>query len=284
MLGADDPLAALATIVRGYASVSIRSRRRDRGAVRAERHAARRERVHRRRTSGGSDPTTSISTSARRAIRRTLPRLAAHSVRARRRPCCATRPDSTRRRQASASRTWLTRQRAHVRAGARRRSARRTPTIVLDLSVASPLVSGDPTRERGAGAHERAFARDARARACALRSAATTSRACSTSRRCSRWRRRPIDERRTIHLGLDLFCRRGHAGARAAAPAWCTRSPTTGVAQDYGPVIILRHTTDDGTRVLHALRPSEPRVARRARSRPRHRRAANSSRRSARRT
>lgn len=56
----------------------------------------------------------------------------------------------------------------------------------------------------------------------------------------------PADEPRTVHIGLDLFAPAGsvvcapldgevHAFADNAAP------------QDYGPVIVLRHTTDDGT-------------------------------------
>src|SRR5262249_13392969 len=56
----------------------------------------------------------------------------------------------------------------------------------------------------------------------------------------------PADERRTIHIGLDLFAEAGtpgfaplagtvHAFADNAAPC------------DYGPVLVLRHETDGGT-------------------------------------
>ena len=49
-------------------------------------------------------------------------------------------------------------------------------------------------------------------------------------------------ERRTVHLGLDLFAAGGHAGVRAArgtVHAFAdNRAPL-----DYGPVIVLRHTT-----------------------------------------
>ena len=57
---------------------------------------------------------------------------------------------------------------------------------------------------------------------------------------------RPTDEHRTIHIGLDLFAA---AGTPVFAPldgTSCTRSPTTRPPQDYGPVIVLRHETDDG--------------------------------------
>ncbi len=55
----------------------------------------------------------------------------------------------------------------------------------------------------------------------------------------------PLDERRTIHLGIDLF----------AEPGTPVHAPWEGVVHlagdnlqplDYGPVVILRHTTDEG--------------------------------------
>ena len=57
---------------------------------------------------------------------------------------------------------------------------------------------------------------------------------------------RPIDEHRTVHLGMDLFVPAGSA----------VHAPLDGVvhcvvenaaAKDYGPLIILRHETADGT-------------------------------------
>jgi 4-aminobutyrate aminotransferase-like enzyme len=56
----------------------------------------------------------------------------------------------------------------------------------------------------------------------------------------------PTDEHRTIHIGLDLF-------ARAGTPVFAPLAGTihafadNAALQDYGPVIILRHETDDGT-------------------------------------
>ena len=53
-------------------------------------------------------------------------------------------------------------------------------------------------------------------------------------------------ERRTVHLGIDLFCRAGTT----------VHAPLDGVVQfaennrgelDYGPVLILRHTREDGS-------------------------------------
>ncbi len=56
---------------------------------------------------------------------------------------------------------------------------------------------------------------------------------------------RPTDERRTVHLGIDLF----------VEPGSVVRAPIEGVVhtlsnntapQDYGPLVILRHETDTG--------------------------------------
>lgn len=53
------------------------------------------------------------------------------------------------------------------------------------------------------------------------------------------------DERRTVHMGVDLFA---DAGVGVCAPLTGTVHAMANLAnpQDYGPVIILRHTTDDG--------------------------------------
>ena len=55
----------------------------------------------------------------------------------------------------------------------------------------------------------------------------------------------PARERRTIHIGLDLFAPAGtpvHAPFDGIVHAFADND----VEQDYGPVIILRHVTDDG--------------------------------------
>jgi 4-aminobutyrate aminotransferase-like enzyme/Ser/Thr protein kinase RdoA (MazF antagonist) len=57
---------------------------------------------------------------------------------------------------------------------------------------------------------------------------------------------RPTDERRTVHLGIDLF----------VEPGAVVRAPLAGVVellannrapQDYGPLVVLRHESDDAT-------------------------------------
>jgi len=56
----------------------------------------------------------------------------------------------------------------------------------------------------------------------------------------------PTDERRTLHLGIDLFA---PAGMPVAAPLDGTVHAVADnrARHDYGPVVILRHATDNGT-------------------------------------
>lgn len=56
----------------------------------------------------------------------------------------------------------------------------------------------------------------------------------------------PTDERRTIHLGVDLFAAAGTA-VNAPLDGSVHAFANNASAQDYGPVIVLRHETDDGT-------------------------------------
>ncbi len=115
--------------------------------------------------------------------------------------------------------------------------------VVLDLSVGSPLVSGDarendaaPLQERilqatGGGA-ELAVGRYGEARVLY-----TSGLFASDAG--------PEGERRTVHLGMDLFA---PAGSPVCAPLASTvhAYADNAAPQDYGPVIVLRHETDDG--------------------------------------
>jgi len=121
---------------------------------------------------------------------------------------------------------------------------RTEPSLVLDLSVTSPLVSAEPTEN----AEPLLTARVTDAmRAAAVRVAIgryDEPRLLYSSPLFA-GDEGPFDERRTIHLGLDIFA---DAGTPICAPL---RGTVHGFADnrallDYGPVIILRHTTDDG--------------------------------------
>ncbi|HEX5475830.1 MAG TPA: aminotransferase class III-fold pyridoxal phosphate-dependent enzyme [Vicinamibacterales bacterium] len=116
--------------------------------------------------------------------------------------------------------------------------------IVLDLSVASPLVEGDPranAEPRLTPRLEMATTAPGRAGAVAI-GRYGEPRLLYTSPLFGT----PLDEPRTIHLGIDLFAPAGtsvfvplagvvHAFADNAA------------ALDYGPVVIVAHATDAGT-------------------------------------
>lgn len=120
----------------------------------------------------------------------------------------------------------------------------RTPSIVLDLSVDSPLLSGDPAQnaeplltQRVAAAMREsnvklAIGRYDEARLIYAAPAFENGNG-------------PYGEHRTVHIGLDLF-------AAVGTPVF---APLDGVVyafadnkspQDYGPVIVLRHETDRG--------------------------------------
>ena len=120
---------------------------------------------------------------------------------------------------------------------------RTAPSLVLDLGVSSRLLGADPAAaETGAltrtifGAMERAGAAVAVGRYDEARLLYSSELFGSDVL---------IDERRTIHLGIDLF----------VAPGATIHAPLDGVVHvlannsaplDYGPLVILRHTTGDG--------------------------------------
>ena len=122
---------------------------------------------------------------------------------------------------------------------------RSRPCLVLDLSIASPVISGDERENAEPKLTRRVFD--------AIHAAGVeigvgrydeprllyTSSFFAGSGEL-------LDERRTVHIGLDLF-------AEAGTPVY---APLDGVVHafadnhaplDYGPLIILRHETDEGT-------------------------------------
>jgi 4-aminobutyrate aminotransferase-like enzyme/Ser/Thr protein kinase RdoA (MazF antagonist)/murein DD-endopeptidase MepM/ murein hydrolase activator NlpD len=120
---------------------------------------------------------------------------------------------------------------------------RTEPTEVLDLGVASPLVSGDPGENVEAKLTPRidAVMRDAGVRIAVGRY--DEPRLLYTAPFFGG--PRPESERRTIHIGLDLFAA---AGTPVLAPldGIVHAFANNAVPQDYGPVVILRHETTDG--------------------------------------
>ncbi|MGE0126473.1 MAG: aminotransferase class III-fold pyridoxal phosphate-dependent enzyme [Blastocatellales bacterium] len=138
---------------------------------------------------------------------------------------------------------WL-RANAHTFASVLLGDPRAEPCLVLDLSVGSPLISGDERENAEPKLTRRIFeAIDAEGVKIGI-GRYDEARLLYTS---------PLfasggaltDERRAIHLGIDLFAETGapihapiegevHAFARNAAPL------------DYGHVIVLKHRTPDG--------------------------------------
>jgi 4-aminobutyrate aminotransferase-like enzyme/Ser/Thr protein kinase RdoA (MazF antagonist) len=140
---------------------------------------------------------------------------------------------------------------------------RAEPCIVLDWSVGSPMVDGDPAARdephltpRVFGAMRDAGVRVAVGRYDEPRLLYVTPLFGGSARL--------TDERRTVHLGLDLFT---DAGAPVYAPLAGTVHAFSDNANplDYGPVVILRHETGDGTEFFtlygHLSRESLRRLA-----------------------
>jgi 4-aminobutyrate aminotransferase-like enzyme/Ser/Thr protein kinase RdoA (MazF antagonist) len=119
------------------------------------------------------------------------------------------------------------------------------PSLVLDLSVAGPLVSGDERDNAEPRVSERVLAamREAGVRVAVGRYDeprllyVTPAFAAGDG---------TVDEHRTVHLGLDLFM---EAGSPVYAPldGEVHAADEHRIRLDYGGVIVLRHRTDDGT-------------------------------------
>jgi len=120
----------------------------------------------------------------------------------------------------------------------------KAPSLVLDLSVSSPLVDGDPTENAEPQLTARIFGEMKRARVDVSVGRYDEPRLLYVAPAFTGTR--PTDEHRTIHIGLDLF---GPAGTPVFAPLAGTVHLFADNAAylDYGPVIILKHETDDGT-------------------------------------
>jgi 4-aminobutyrate aminotransferase-like enzyme/Ser/Thr protein kinase RdoA (MazF antagonist) len=118
------------------------------------------------------------------------------------------------------------------------------PCLVLDLSVGSLLLGADPKatettaltqtvfKEMEESGAEVGVGRYNEARLLYSASAFATGD-------------HPTDERRTIHLGIDLFVKRGSAIHAPLEGTVCCAA-NNAAEQDYGPLVILQHATDEG--------------------------------------
>jgi 4-aminobutyrate aminotransferase-like enzyme/Ser/Thr protein kinase RdoA (MazF antagonist) len=242
MLRADDPLETSAHVVRGYIEVApLREVELEAlfglSAMRLVMSAC--IAAHQLRLR----PDNAYLDISQAAIRRTLPALAripfalATAVL---RDAAGLEPART----GDSVRSWLVRQRSTF-APVMPFDARTDPALVLDLGVASALVSAEPGENTEALLTARIAEAVQKARASITIGRYDEPRLLYSSPLFA-GSDGPLDERRTIHFGLDIFADAGtpvHAPLRGTVHA----SAYNPASLDYGGVVILRHQTDDGT-------------------------------------
>jgi len=125
---------------------------------------------------------------------------------------------------------------------------RAAPSVVLDLSVGSTFLGADPTAANAENLNQSIFHTLTNANASVGIGRYNEARLLYTSPLFGA-SEKPTDERRTIHLGLDLF----------SAPGTPIRAPLDGIVHavaintaplDYGPLVILRHTAGNSLEFL----------------------------------
>jgi 4-aminobutyrate aminotransferase-like enzyme/Ser/Thr protein kinase RdoA (MazF antagonist) len=122
--------------------------------------------------------------------------------------------------------------------------ARTAPSLVFDLSVGSTFLGADPGAAETPALTEKIFQEMKSAGASVGIGRYDEPRLLYTSPLFSATDN-PTDERRTIHLGIDLFL---ETGTPLRAPLdGVVHTVANNTAQlDYGPLVILRHETGDG--------------------------------------
>jgi 4-aminobutyrate aminotransferase-like enzyme/Ser/Thr protein kinase RdoA (MazF antagonist) len=116
-------------------------------------------------------------------------------------------------------------------------------SLVLDLGVGSLLVGADPAASETPALTETIFSAMRRA---GVRVAVGRYNEARPLYRSPLFGsvEDPVGERRTIHLGMDLFVEPGSA-VRAPLDAVVEVLANNRTPQDYGPLVILRHSTSD---------------------------------------
>ena len=124
------------------------------------------------------------------------------------------------------------------------RPLRELPHVILDLSVGSPWLGADPASAETSRLTEAIFSERKRAGAAVAVGRYAEPRLLYSSPLFGA-SANPTDERRTIHLGIDLFVEAGtplHAPLAGTVHALANNR----AALDYGPVVILRHAQAEG--------------------------------------
>jgi 4-aminobutyrate aminotransferase-like enzyme/Ser/Thr protein kinase RdoA (MazF antagonist) len=144
--------------------------------------------------------------------------------------------------QSEALRKWLIGS-AHPAASVLDVDLRTAPSLVFDFSVGSTFLGADPAVAESAELADRTFAEMRRAGASVGIGRYDEARAIYTSKLFGA-SENPTDERRTIHLGIDLQVAPGSA-VRAPLEAVVHGVANNTAPLDYGPVVILRHSFPD---------------------------------------
>src|SRR6266566_5018126 len=118
------------------------------------------------------------------------------------------------------------------------------PSVVFDLSVGSTFLGADPGAAVTPAVTEKIFHEIKRAGAVAGIGRYDEARLVYTSRLFGA-SGNPTDERRTIHLGIDLFVEPG-TPIRAPLDSVVHILANNSAPLDYGPLVILRHEIGDG--------------------------------------
>jgi 4-aminobutyrate aminotransferase-like enzyme/Ser/Thr protein kinase RdoA (MazF antagonist) len=121
---------------------------------------------------------------------------------------------------------------------------RDAPTVTFDWSVGSTKLGADPAATDMEAATEKVFAEIKKAHASAGFGRYNEARLCYTSPLFGAGDH-PTSERRTIHLGVDIFVPPGTA-VYAPLEGTVHAMANNAAALDYGPVVILRHATGEG--------------------------------------
>jgi 4-aminobutyrate aminotransferase-like enzyme/Ser/Thr protein kinase RdoA (MazF antagonist) len=240
LLGQDDPLAAAAAVVAGYhAALPLEEEEiallfpliAARLAVSVTNSATRAKAAE-------SDAYVKVSEApawdALERLDRVHPRFAHYALRA----ACGLPPV----RGGSATASWL--QHAQV-ASVLDADLRTAPCLVFDLSVGSPFLGADPASAEPTRLSARLFGAIQQAGVAVGVGRYDEARGLYVSPLFGSGRR-ATDERRTIHLGVDLFVEPGTT-VHAPLPGVVHALANNAAAQDYGPVVILRHEAGDGT-------------------------------------
>jgi 4-aminobutyrate aminotransferase-like enzyme/Ser/Thr protein kinase RdoA (MazF antagonist) len=119
-----------------------------------------------------------------------------------------------------------------------------TPSLVFDLSVGSTLLGADPETTETTALSDLLFREMRKALVNVGVGRYDEARLLYGSPLFGQ-AETPTDERRTIHLGVDLFVA---AGSRVHAPleGVVHLVANNNAPQDYGPMVILKHSTGDG--------------------------------------